>query len=169
LTQDNTPIDLLRSQQTQAAALLARAFQDDSLFRYAIPDDDRRAKALSWLLDKVVLYSLLYGKVYTTPAVEGVVCWLAPGQAELTPYRVLRTGLQHILGRFGWAAYRRFDLNQQYVAKSPQTLCTPGSLVSMGYWRGHWESGKRDRWRLASTGSGVGQCDKDPVLSRDAQ
>jgi ribosomal protein S18 acetylase RimI-like enzyme len=115
MTQTCTPINFAVSQQSKAAALLARSFQNDPLFRYVIPHDGRRAKTLSWLFGRVVYYALLYGQVYTTPAIEGTACWLPPGQAELTFGRVIRTGLQAIVCKLGPAAYRRYDNNQRYL------------------------------------------------------
>ena len=115
LTQAYALNNLAPSQRRKASALLAGAFHDDPLFKYTLPHDSRRARALSWLFGRVVHYSLLYGQVYATPATEGVVCWLPPGRTELTVGRVIRTGLQSIVCRFGLSAYQRFDTNQRLV------------------------------------------------------
>lgn len=152
----NHPIvPLERSRRDQAAGLLARAFQGDPLFRYAIPQDDKRAKVLTWLLGRVLVYASLYGEVHTTPALRGVVCWVAPGKNKLTPYRVLRTGLTPITVRFGLAAYRRFDINQAYVYKM------------------HTQHAPKDHWYLwaigvdpASQGKGIGSALMKPVLTK---
>ena len=124
LAQGYTPTSLASSQQSRAAELLARAFQDDPLFRYVIPQEGRRAETLSWLFGRVVRYALLYGQVYTTPAVAGIVCWLPPGQTELTLGRVFRTGLQSIVCRFGLAAYSRYSNNQRYLNRTHKR-CAP--------------------------------------------
>jgi ribosomal protein S18 acetylase RimI-like enzyme len=120
MTQAYPPVRLAPSQKDHAAQVLARAFQNDPMYRIVIPEDDKRAKKLLWLFGKVVYYSLLYGEVYATPALEGVVCWLPPGQTELTVGRMIRTGLPGIVLRFGWAAYRRFDDNLAYAGSLHQ-------------------------------------------------
>ena len=148
-----TPLE--RSRRGQAAGLLARAFQGDPLFKYAIPQDDKRARVLTWMLGRVVVYASLYGEVHTTPALEGVACWVAPGKNKLTPYRVLRTGLTPIMSRFGLAAYRRFDINQATV------------------YRIHRRYAPEDHWYLwaigvdpASQGKGIGSALMQPVLTK---
>ena len=77
----------------RAAEALGRAFHDDPFMTRLIPDGSRRARLLPRLQKTVVRYGYLYGEVYTTPAVEGVVVWLLPGQTTLTPGRMLRTGM----------------------------------------------------------------------------
>ena len=76
-----TPSITLKAAQTEAGAhLLARAFQDDALMIYALPDAQTRARLLPVLFRIVVRYCLRYGVVYTTSGLEGVACCLPPGQ-----------------------------------------------------------------------------------------
>ena len=63
----------------------------------------------------MVRYSLLYGEVYTTPAVNGVACWLPPGRTELTLGRMVRCGLHATPLKMGLAAYRQFDIYMSYA------------------------------------------------------
>ncbi len=111
----NEPVPLEVAQRGQAAELLARAFQNDPTYRLVIPEEDKRAAVLSWLFDRVVRYSLLYGQVHTTPALEGVACWLPPGETHLTLGRVVRSGLYATPLKMGLAAYRRFDRYMSYA------------------------------------------------------
>lgn len=113
--QDREPIRLEPSQQVQAGKLLARAFHDDPLYRLVLPDEGMRARLASWLFERVVRYALLYGQVYTTPALEGVACWLPPGQTRLTVGRAMRSGLYATPLKMGPAAYRRFGAYSTYV------------------------------------------------------
>lgn len=82
--------------------MLARAFQLDPAYTSIFPDSGERERALQLLFGAVVGYSLVYGLIHTTPAVEGVACWLSPGNAEITLWRMLRTGLglQRAVARF---------------------------------------------------------------------
>ncbi len=114
---NNELVQLEVAQRGSAAELLARAFHNDPLYRLVIPEEDRRAEVLAWLFDRVMHYSLLYGEVHTTRALEGVACWLPPGRTELTIGRILRSGLYATLLKMGLAAYRRFDTYMGYADK----------------------------------------------------
>jgi GNAT superfamily N-acetyltransferase len=85
------------------------------LYALVIPEADRRAAVLAWLFDKVVRYSLLYGEVHTTSALEGVACWLLPGRTELTIGRIVRSGLYATPLKLGLAAYRHFETYMGYA------------------------------------------------------
>ena len=110
-------VSLEPARRSQAGALLGRAFHTDVLYESVIPDDSKRAALLTWLFDKVVHYALLYGHVHTTPALEGVACWLPPGRTEITLGRILRSGLHATPLKMGWAAYRRFDPYQVFSGR----------------------------------------------------
>jgi ribosomal protein S18 acetylase RimI-like enzyme len=113
--QNNDLVPLAMAQRGQAANLLAKAFHDDPLYVLVVPEEGKRANVLSWLFDRVIAYSLLYGQVHTTPVLEGVACWLPPGQTEVTLGRLVRSGLYAVPLRLGVAAYRRFDAYLRYV------------------------------------------------------
>ncbi len=115
--QSSELVSLDPARRSQAGALLGRAFHTDVLYESVIPDDSKRAALLTWLFDKVVHYALLYGHVETTPALEGVACWLPPGRTEITLGRILRSGLHATPLKMGWAAYRRFDPYQSFSGR----------------------------------------------------
>ncbi|HEX9058477.1 MAG TPA: hypothetical protein VF818_13195, partial [Ktedonobacterales bacterium] len=48
----------------RVAALLARAFDDDALMHYAIPDARQRHRLLPWIIGLNVRYGCRYGTVY---------------------------------------------------------------------------------------------------------
>jgi ribosomal protein S18 acetylase RimI-like enzyme len=93
MQQSNDPVRLAVSQKAQAAQMLARAFLADQAYSTIFPEEAERKQALQRLFGAVVSYSLVYGLVHSTPSVEGVACWLSPGNAEITLWRMLRTGL----------------------------------------------------------------------------
>jgi GNAT superfamily N-acetyltransferase len=104
------PIRLVASQKAQAAQMLAGAFLDDPIYTALLPDKVERERALQRLFGAVIGYSLVYGLVHTTPAVEGAACWLSPGNTEGTFWRMVRTGLglQRAVARFNPQARREF-------------------------------------------------------------
>jgi ribosomal protein S18 acetylase RimI-like enzyme len=117
MTEEHHPIRLEPSQRRQAAALLARAFHDDPLYRLVTSDEEKRTRMLTWLFERVVRYGILYGQTFTTPGLEGVAGWLPPGRSALTLGRVIRSGLYATPLKMGWAAYRRFDAYMTYADK----------------------------------------------------
>jgi ribosomal protein S18 acetylase RimI-like enzyme len=110
MTESKEPIRLVKPQKTQAAQMLARAFLVDPAYTALFPDQAERERSLKWLFGAVTGYSLVYGLVHTTPAVEGAACWLSPGNAEITLWRILRTGLglQRAVARFNPQSRQEF-------------------------------------------------------------
>ncbi len=153
--QDNEPLQLKVAQRGQAAELLARAFHNDPIYVRAMPEKDKRAKTLPWLFDRIAHYSLLYGQVHTTPAVEGVACWLPPGQTRLTLGRVIQSGLYALPLKMGLTACYRFDAYNNYADKL------------------HKRHAPESHWYLLivgvdppSQGRGIGSRLIEPVLAR---
>ena len=82
MTESQGPVRLAAQHINQTAEVLARAFQNDPMLKYLVPDDIRRARLLPSFFGLVVRYCLRYGEVYTTANLEGVACWLPPGNTE---------------------------------------------------------------------------------------
>ncbi len=110
MAESREPLRLMASQKAQAAQMLARAFLVDPAYAALFPDEAEREQALQRLFGAVIGYSLVYGLVHTTPAVEGAACWLSPGNTEITLWRILRTGLalQRAVASFKPKARREF-------------------------------------------------------------
>jgi ribosomal protein S18 acetylase RimI-like enzyme len=121
---ENGLISVERSHRLEVASTLAKAFQSDPLYSYVIPDERKRAKALLWLMQKVVDYSILYGKGLTTDLKEGGIFWLPPDQTKLTLLRIFRTGLHGIVFRFGIISYSRFSDNMSYTDEIHERFAT---------------------------------------------
>lgn len=100
---------LKESQLGEAGQVLARAFFDDPLMEYIMPDDGKRADKLEWFMRAGARYGNLYGEVHTTPeSVDGAACWLPPGEAEMSPFRMARAGLLVAPFKVGLGAFGRF-------------------------------------------------------------
>ncbi len=90
------------------ARIFARAFQDDPLMRYAIPDAQQRRRLLPTLMGPNARYGCRYGEVYTTTAeFSGAAMWLPPGHATYTLRRLLRAGMLVAPLRLPWPVLRR--------------------------------------------------------------
>jgi ribosomal protein S18 acetylase RimI-like enzyme len=114
-TQTDTP-RLQETQQQIAAEVLARAFSDDPLMEYLLPDEDKRRHVLPWFFEKGVKYGQLYGEVYTTPDnVDGAALWLPPNDFTMTPFRMLRVGMLAAPFKFGLSTFSRFMSVMNYT------------------------------------------------------
>jgi ribosomal protein S18 acetylase RimI-like enzyme len=92
-----------------AASLLTQAFINDPLYTAVLPDAGRRQKALMWLHERVIQYCAFYGIIHTLPSMEGVACWLPPGQTEITLTRIVKTGLFAMPYYLGLFPFFRFN------------------------------------------------------------
>jgi ribosomal protein S18 acetylase RimI-like enzyme len=117
------PLDFARI--GPAAELLAAAFRNEPIYAALVPEEEKRAKLLSWLFGRLVRHCLLYGRVDTTPAMEGVACWLPPGRTSFSIGRALRSGLWATPLHMGLATYRRFDAFMRF-ADGIHTRSAPG-------------------------------------------
>ncbi|MCH8065691.1 MAG: GNAT family N-acetyltransferase [Chloroflexi bacterium] len=115
MTTDTQVITLLDSQRRQAGEVLSRAFFDDPLMEYIFPEEARRERPLTWLMERGARYGLRYGEVHTTAGVEGAAVWLPPGETDMTPLRMMRVGMLIAPFRVGLGAFRRFLAVSDYL------------------------------------------------------
>jgi GNAT superfamily N-acetyltransferase len=95
-------------QNSKAAEALGRAFFDDPLMEYLLPDESKRLAPLSWFMGRGARYGQLYGEVYTTDQVDGAAIWLPPGKTDVTPFGMARAGMLFAPLRLGFGAFGRF-------------------------------------------------------------
>jgi ribosomal protein S18 acetylase RimI-like enzyme len=89
----NIAIPLSPSQIKHAAVVMAQAFFEDPYFTFILPEAGKRARILPWLFERTIRYGQRYGRVFTTPGLEGVAMWLGPQNTGLAVMGALRTGL----------------------------------------------------------------------------
>ena len=105
-----TGVTRLQSHQINAAGeVLGRAFSDDPMTIYVVPEEAARKRKIAWFMRAVTNYGYKYGDVYTTgDHVEGGAVWLPPGGTALSPQRMMMTGMIAAPLRLGWAPFSRF-------------------------------------------------------------
>ena len=104
----STTIRLAGAQIPAAAETLARAFNDDPLMVYAIPDPSERARLLPDVYARMVRFGLLAGEVHVTAgALEGVALWLPPN-AKWTRENIEASGMHQLATIIGDGAYQRY-------------------------------------------------------------
>ena len=100
---------LPESKADGAGALLARAFHDDPLAVFMMPDPAERACLLPWHFGKLALYGARYGVAYaTTGTVRGVSVWFRPGDPGLAEDRMAAIGMDRAAEILGEDAFERF-------------------------------------------------------------
>jgi len=96
-----------------AARVCARAFHDDPLFAYFVPDARERKSRLVSLLQFSIRYGLLYGEAYaTSPNLEGIAVWLS---SEISLFRAIRSGGLSLLFRLRWRTVARMRSVMKHV------------------------------------------------------
>ena len=91
-----------------AAATLARAFHDDPLMVYAIPDAVERTRLLPEVYARMVRFGLLAGEVLApATATDGVALWLPP-DAKWTRENMQAAGMHEMPALIGDDAYQRY-------------------------------------------------------------
>ena len=89
---NSTLLKLEESHVEKAGEVLARAFMNDPLFSYFIPDTEERKQVLPFIFQSMVRYGILYGEAYSVSLnFEGVAVWLPSEQAEMTMWRMFRS------------------------------------------------------------------------------
>jgi ribosomal protein S18 acetylase RimI-like enzyme len=110
-------IRLAKSQIKPASKVLARAFQDDPLWAYFIPDGLMRKSKLHYISDFLVRYGVLYCQSYATSGLEGVALWVSPEQGELTLWRMIRCGALTLYFNVGRKIVSRMNSFFDYSGK----------------------------------------------------
>jgi ribosomal protein S18 acetylase RimI-like enzyme len=118
---------MLNATQVEAAAhVLARAFRNDPLMVYVMPNEEKRQRLLPALFRIPVHYCLRYGIIYTAPDLDGLACCLPPGQSTTTTVRLALASLRSIPVPLGLTGLRRF-LNASKHMDSAHKQAAPGA------------------------------------------
>lgn len=118
MTMETRTLRLQDAQLAESSQVLARAFFDDPMTMYVLPDDDQRRDVLPAFMQAGSRICLPHGEVYTTPgAVLGSANWLPPGRTELTDDALGAAGLPEVLERMGDEAAGRFGGFMEQMAE----------------------------------------------------
>jgi GNAT superfamily N-acetyltransferase len=117
MTTSTEPVHLLEAQIPAAAAVLARAFFDDPLSVYLLPDEAHRWAALPALFAHGVRYGHRFGEVFTTPgAIEGTAVWLPPASGDMSVAQAAASDIGEVAEQFGEAAMARHGTFMAFTA-----------------------------------------------------
>jgi GNAT superfamily N-acetyltransferase len=136
-------VRLLESQIPAAAETLARAFLDDPLMVYAIPDPAERARLLPAVYARMIRFGSLEGEVHVTAnAIEGVAVWLPPG-AKWTRKNIEASGMHQLATLIGDDAYQRYRevVGREWQARERDMTAPCWYLFLIGVEPGRQRSG----------------------------
>jgi len=89
----NPAVRIRTSQIESLGNVLTRAFDNDPIVEYILPDPRTRRSVLSWFFNSVAIpTSRLCGEIYTTMNVDGGALWIRPG-VDLTVRDAVKTQL----------------------------------------------------------------------------
>jgi len=74
-----------------SSRILADAFQNDPLFKHALPDNRQRKKRLLALFACSLQYGDMFGEIYSASR-QGLAIWLPPGNCRITVRQSLQAG-----------------------------------------------------------------------------
>ena len=109
-------VPLQRAQLTEASEALSRAFHNDPLQQYVLPDNQDRRRLSPLHFQPILEYGLQFGEVLVTDgSVKGVAVWLPPGSTEVSEDRAASAGLDRVAETIGEAAAARFFSTLEYL------------------------------------------------------
>ena len=106
-----------------AAAVVARAFQDNAVFVHCMPDAEKRKKILYHLFRFRLRCGVLYGEVYAiSPKLEGIAVWIPSEHVQMTPWQMLRAGGLGFYLKAGDTLASRLHAIEEYILSFHQRL-----------------------------------------------
>lgn len=118
---------------------LARAFLDDPVLAYFVPDERTRAAKLPRLFKLLFKLGLPHGACYVTSGYEAVTLWRPPNQWHLSFWEYIVNGPE-LLGIFGTGALNAMSTMDRIEKLHPkkshwylQTIGTDPALQGKGY------------------------------------
>jgi len=110
-------VRLTKSQVKPACKMLARAFQDDPLCTYWIPDARKREDLLAPIFEVIIRYGVSYGRVYATSIdLEGVAAWQPPGKAKMSAWATMLSGGFSLVPKVGIRVISRMQSYDKYAS-----------------------------------------------------
>jgi len=103
----------------RVAHTLARAFLDDPLTSFFLPDEARRPDRLRRMFKQLFVWGQPYGACHVTPDFEAAILWRPPNAYRIPYWRYLTSGLE-LLGIFGSNAWTVTKAMNQIESAHPK-------------------------------------------------
>lgn len=112
----NSPIRLPEEKIISAAEVMGRAFQQESLNVYTLPDSVERREKLPYAFEFLLRYGTLFGEVYTTSQnLEGIAIWLPFWEAEMKARKIRKAGFNIFYKTMGEQYFKRLEICENHI------------------------------------------------------
>jgi len=99
---------LAERQVEEAGEMLGRAFFDNPMAVYLLPDAATRIRPLTCMFGTSTRYGCLFGEVYTTTGrIDGAAVWLTPESPPMSRETAGRAGMAELPQKMGPEAFQR--------------------------------------------------------------
>ena len=105
---DSRMREIRDGEETALASSISRAFFDDPMMQFIMPDVSKRIKRSEWMFGRLLAYVRRSGHVYTDENQTAGSIWLPPGNTTMTTTGMLRAGLWQMPFRVGLSGFLRF-------------------------------------------------------------
>jgi len=96
-----------------ATQMLSRAFQNDSVIRWQIPETNKRLAKIHYMWELLLNIGILYGEVYgTSENLEGIAIWRPPENVNLSYWKFVKNGGFKFPFKFGVKTTKRMTFIQ---------------------------------------------------------
>lgn len=116
-----------------ASRVLSRAFFNDPVFSWQIPDESKRKAKLHYIWKVILKIWIKLGEVYTTSEnLEGIAVWHPPGMVNISYWKYILNGVFILPFRFGIKSTKKImyvqDVNvsmRNHLMKTPYWYLGP--------------------------------------------
>jgi len=115
-------VELQLKHEPEASNILAHAFFDYPLMSYFQPDPLKRERILTWYMGFALRVGRNYGKILSTPGLEGVGIWLPPEKCWISIWRWIRAGMLEAPFRLGFDVFGRTWANDTFLEDTRRHL-----------------------------------------------
>ena len=107
-----------KSDLERGAEVLVNAFRDDPLTHYFFPPSTSLENLVTKYFAFRLRFGIKYGEVYaTSPEIEGLASWFAPGKSDMTNFRMMRVGGMTFAREMGNDILERLNVIGEYTSK----------------------------------------------------
>ncbi|MFX1379431.1 MAG: GNAT family N-acetyltransferase [Promethearchaeota archaeon] len=113
MSEMNGLIRLSKKHIKMASKVFSRAFQNDPIIHWQIPDVNKRLLRLHHFWELVVRIGIKYGEAYgTSEDLEGIALWRPPKKVNLSYWKFIKSGAFKFPFKFGIQSTRRITFFQ---------------------------------------------------------
>jgi hypothetical protein len=115
-----------------AAKVVADSFYDYPSLVFYFPKPKRRARWLKWYMERVLNTALMYGEVFATEDLSGILFALPPGRTRLGNREYMKAGFLAAPFVVGLNRYSKVSECEACLADAQEKLLLAGPIIICG-------------------------------------